>query len=457
MSAPAGPAPPAAAPRLGVARQLGYALGDVSLNTGLVALALVYAGYFLTQVAEVRPLYAGLIPLLGRFVDAFSDPLMGWLSDRTRTRFGRRRPFFVVGAIPYGVLFALLWSEAPFDGELARFAYYAVIYCLFSLAMTVPSVPYLSVLPEMAADYDERTTLNTYRAAGSIVGAVFALAMRPLADAFGGGASGFASAGWCVGVALIPLWFVVFAATFERFSERPSHAPLLASAREALARANFRRLIGFYLFGRVAMDIASTMLLLFYTFWLFRADLFEPVMGCFFLFVIVGYVFWRRVAERRDKARVFIVGSLWWMAISFSLLFAQPSWPALAYFLITPLFAVGFAVVDLMPWSMIGEVIDEAELENGERREGIYNGIFTFVRKLGGALGIFAALAILDLFGYQTVADPHALGEPARQAIRWLTALGPVVFIAIGLLFARGYPLTRLRHREILEGLEQRS
>ena len=78
--------------RLG--RQIGYALGDVSLNTGLVALALVYANYFLPQIADIRPLYAGLIPLIGRVVDAFSDPLMGWLSDRTRTRFGSAPTLF---------------------------------------------------------------------------------------------------------------------------------------------------------------------------------------------------------------------------------------------------------------------------------------------------------------------------------------------------------------------------
>ncbi len=447
-------APGAPAPKLRVARQVGYALGDVSLNAGLVALALVYAGYFLPQVAEIRPLYAGLIPLLGRLVDAFSDPLMGWLSDRTQTRFGRRRPYFVLGAIPYGVLFALLWSEAPFDGEGARFAYYAVIYCLFSLAMTVPSVPYLSVLPEMAGDYDERTTLNTYRAIGSILGAVFALTLRPLAEALGGGAAGFASAGWWVGLGLIPLWFVVFVASFERFGDRPSKAPLWSSVREAFGRANFRRLIGLYLFGRVAMDIVSTMLLLFYTYWLLRADLFEPVMGCFFAFVIIGYLIWRRVAEHRDKAQVFIIGSCWWMAISLTLLLAQPSWPWPIYFLITPLFAIGFAVVDLMPWSMIGEVIDEAELEGGERREGIYNGIFSFVRKLGGALGIAIALAVLDAFGYEKVDDPSQLGDSARQAIRWMTAMGPVVFIAIGVVFARGYPLTRERHGEILRSLQ---
>lgn len=448
--------PPAAAPAapLGAARQIGYALGDVSLNAGLVALALVYANYFLPQIADIRPLYAGLIPLIGRLVDAVSDPLMGWISDRTRTRFGRRRPYFLLGAIPYGVFFALLWSESPFDGELGRFGYYTALYCLFSLSMTIPSVPYLSALPEMAPDYDQRTTLNTYRAVGSIVGAVFALSLRPLAEATGGDAAAFARVGMWVGLTLIPVWFVVFAVTIERYANRPSDTSLVTSMRESVSRHSFRRLVGIYLFGRIAMDIATTMLLLFFTYWLFQADLFEPVMGCFFVFVIVGYALWRRVAQHRDKASVFVIGSLCWMVTSLSFLFAQPGWPWQIYFFITPLFAIGFAVVDLMPWSMIGEVIDEAELEVGERREGIYNGIFTFVRKLGGALGIAVALAILDFSGYEKVARPEDLAESARQTIRWLTALGPALFVAVGVYFARGYPLTRARHEEILGELE---
>ncbi len=141
------------------------------------------------------------------------------------------------------------------------------------------------------------------------------------------------------------------------------------------------------------------------------------------------------------------------MLTSLSFLLAQPSWPWQVFFLITPVFAIGFAVVDLMPWSMIGEVIDEAELEVGERREGIYNGIFTFVRKLGGALGIAVAMAILDFAGYERVARPEDLAESARQTIRFFTAVGPALFVAIGVAFAHGYPLTRGRHEEILTEL----
>jgi Na+/melibiose symporter-like transporter len=123
-------------------------------------------------------------------------------------------------------------------------------------------------------------------------------------------------------------------------------------------------------------------------------------------------------------------------------------------YVFVPMVGVGYAIVDLMPWSMVGEVIDEDELRHGERREGVYNGVFTFLRKLGGALGVFVALGLLDLAGYQ---KGEVQTEGARQAIRWLTALGPAAFLAIGVWLVRGYPLTRAVHGRIVTELEARS
>jgi Na+/melibiose symporter-like transporter len=106
-----------------------------------------------------------------------------------------------------------------------------------------------------------------------------------------------------------------------------------------------------------------------------------------------------------------------------------------------------------MPWSMVGEVIDEDDLSTGERREGLYNGVFMFIRKLGGALGVFLVLSILDLAGY-TKAETQS--ETARQAIRWMTAVAPAFFLGVGILLARGYPLTRQAHETILRALDER-
>jgi len=448
-----------ATPQLTRPRKIGYALGDISINTGLVALALVYGSFFLPQVAGIRPLYAGLIPLIGRLVDAVSDPLMGRLSDRTRSRWGRRRPYFLWAAVPYGFFFALLWSDAPFATQGGRFAYYAAIYCLFSLSVTVPSVPYVSIQPEMATGYDERTSLNTYRAIGSVVGALGALAMRPLADAFGGGSAGFARAGWAMGIALILPWLVVFVATFElpEFRERTISSSFRSSLRDAFHRQSFRSLVILYLLGRVAMDIAGAMLLPFTVYWMGRTDLFEPMMALFFAFVVVGLVLWRRLAEGREKASVFAVGCAWWMAASVMVFAVQPDWPLWPLYVFIPLVAIGYAVVDLMPWSMIGEVIDEDELGSGERREGTYNGVFTFVRKVGGSIGFALAMAILDAFGYEASYDAaHPPSEEARQAIRAMMAFGPVVFLAGAIWVARRYTLDRAAHQRIVAQLALR-
>ena len=110
------------------ARKSIYAAGDFTLNTSLAALSLIYASYFLPQVADMRAALAGLIPLIARTIDAFADPLMGRLSDRTRWALGRRRPYFLLGAIPYGVTFALLWVERRSPRAEGRFAYYTLIY-----------------------------------------------------------------------------------------------------------------------------------------------------------------------------------------------------------------------------------------------------------------------------------------------------------------------------------------
>ena len=126
-----------------------YSLGDLTINTVLASLALVYTSYFLTQIADLRPALAGLVPLVGRVIDAFFDPLMGRISDRTRWRAGRRRPYFLLAAVPFGMSFAAMWIDLPEASQATRFAYYAAVYCVNALLMTVLAIPYLALLPEM--------------------------------------------------------------------------------------------------------------------------------------------------------------------------------------------------------------------------------------------------------------------------------------------------------------------
>jgi sugar (glycoside-pentoside-hexuronide) transporter len=446
-------APPA--PHLGPLRKSVYALGDVTLNTALSALTIVYAQYFLVQIADVRAVLAGAIPLIGRTIDAFFDPLMGRVSDRTRWRSGRRRPWFLIGALPYGLFFALMWADPPWASQWARFGYYALAYTLMNLSMSVLTVPYLAIQPEMALEYDARTSLNTYRTFGSMLGILGAVLLKPVAERFGGDAAGFALAGAIYGVLIAVPWLAVYAATFERpsFRARGGESSLRESVTGTFRHPTFMKLTGIYIMGRIAMDLAGTLLVLYVTFWLGRPGDFEITMGLFLLGVLVGLPIWAWLARGRDKSRIFIAGSLWWMLLSFGLALVQPDWPRWIVLTYVPLVGIGFAVVDVMPWSMLGEVIDEDDLLSGERREGLYNGMFGFLRKLGGALGVFLVLGLLDLLGYEKGAEQS---ETARQAIRWMTAAAPGAFLLVGIWLARGYPLTRARHAEILQRLALR-
>ena len=447
--------------RLSPAAKLTYGLGDLTLSAGLTAMSMVYAGYFLTQEAGLRPALAGLVPLIGRAIDAITDPLMGRISDRTRWRAGRRRPYFLIGAIPYGLSFAALWIDPPFDAQSARFAYYAVAYSVYSIALTVLYVPYLALLPEMATGYDDRTSLNTYRSAVSSLGMLAAIAMRPIAEALGGESADFASAALLYAVVMALPWFAVHRVTFE--PERPpapaTDTTLWQGMREVATQRSFVWLCGIYLLGRIAMDIAGALFILYATFWLGRSDDFEIVMLCFFASLLCSFPLANLLARHRNKASIYAVGAAAWALVSCLQFLVQPEWPRLLFFLLVPLLAPGFAMVDLMPWSMVGEVADEGELASGERRDGVYNGVLSFVRKFGGAIGVALILGLLDLAGFKESQGGVVVeqSETARQAIRTLSALGPAVPLVLGIFLARHYPLTRERHARMRDALDARA
>jgi len=432
-----------------------YSLGDFSTNTVLATTALLYASYFLINVAGLRPALAGLVPLIGRVVDACTDPLMGRLSDVTRSRFGRRRPYFLLGAVPLGVTFALMWLDPGLSNQGARFAYYALLYTLMTVFLTVVTVPHLALQPEMVLDYDERTALTTYRNVGALVGVVAAIVLRPVVGVLGGGVAGFASAGIAYGVLIAVPWFAVWRVSFEReeFRTRPVRLGFVAGLRSALGAPNFVRVTALYLAGRISMDLVGAMLILYFTHYIGRSSEFELLMVLFLPAAAVALPVWLYVARFHEKVTLFRLGCLWWAAAQLLLLVAQPQSPRWLLMAFAPLAGIGYAVVDLMPWAMVGDVIDEDDLATGERREGLYHGVFLFVRKLGGALGVFAALSILDVAG---LSSEGPQSPTTIWSIRLLTSLGPAVFLLLAVWCSRGYGLSRAEHARIRDILVER-
>jgi GPH family glycoside/pentoside/hexuronide:cation symporter len=431
-----------------------YALGDHTVNVALSAVTLLYLR-FLTDVAHFSGTVAGTILLTARVLDAFADPLMGRISDLTRWRAGRRRPWFLIGCVPFGLAFAAMWIPPPSPSQLASLAYYTLAFIAMSLSMTMVSVPYLALIPEMSRGYDERTSLNTFRATGAIGGTFVAVGMSALAREWGDDAAAWARAAALTAVWLTLPWLAVHRVTWERpvASAGPPEG-LRDALRVVRAHGSYQRLLSIYITGRVVLDVVSAVFFYYVAWVVGRRDDFELIMLTFLVAVIAAFPVWLRLSQRFDKHGVLIAGMLWWAAAQLVIGFGGADFSRLAVFVMAAIAGAGYAAVDLMPWAMLPDAIDEDELASGERREGLYTGMFTFLRKIGGAFAVLLVGALLDLARY----DGKAAAQPpaALAAIRFLIAGVPVLVLAASIWLTRGYPLGRERHREIRAALESR-
>lgn len=431
-----------------------YGFGDHSINVALVALTMILP-FYLTEVVGMRFALAGLVPLVGRSVDAVTDVWMGRLSDRTTWKAGRRRPYLLIGALPFALSFASIWIIPPIENPALQFAYYASIYALFSISMTVVAIPYQALLPELTDDYHERSSLATFRSVSSILGTfVTLLCFKPLAVALGGDARAWAIAGGVLAAWILLPWLPIYKVTYERFRASEEPALGIRAYLGALAEnQSFRRLIGLYSLGRIALDLPMALFLYYFTYVIGRPEDFEIVLTSFLAAVIVAMPFWLRFARGRDKSTVYILGCVGWVFGLFCLFINQPEWPRLVTIAFAVFAGIGYSAADMIPWSMIADIADEDEIRSGERREGLFVGIFTFLRKLAGAVGVALAFNVLDWAGMQAGEEPD---ETVVWALRALTAMVPLLFVIASAWVALGYPLGRARHAEILRELDRR-
>jgi GPH family glycoside/pentoside/hexuronide:cation symporter len=465
--------------RLGLGTKLLYGTGDLgmaSFNT----LRMIFYAIFLTDAVGLEPRLASVAAFVGIFWDAVNDPLVGLISDRVHTHWGRRRPFFLFFAVPFGLGFLFLWWAPPWHSQFALMATVTAAFMLSDLLQSLVVVPFLSLTPELAPDYDDRTSLTSFRMFFNLIASLVTAAGAPeiLAAMLKAGYTqqqGYLLIGALFGGLAVLPFLAMFA--FLREQPQPSDeqqadgVPLRQTLRHIWANIPFRFALFLNLLNWVTFDLVSLMLPFFLIYWVAGGDLLaqanllglklslqSAVLGLLFVVAVLCLPFWTWLARRLSKRVAYMIGMGFWAAVQMALLVVRPGQVS-TVLVLTLLAGIGVSTAHVMPDSIFPDVIEWDELRTRRRQEGTFYGVKNFARKLTGAVAIFVALQALGWFGYQappTGALQFSQAAAAQQAIRILT--GPVGSLLLlgAIVVAYFYPITRERHARIRALLARR-
>ena len=447
-------------------RKAAYGAGDSGFSLTSTTLALLYL-FFLVNVVGLDPAAAGISLGIGRIWDAFNDLLIGTLSDRTRSRWGRRRPYLLFGAIPFGLTFILMWLVPPTNEQTLLLIYYTAMYILFDTLFTLTNVPYIALTPELAPTYDERTSLHSYRMAFSIgLGLVAAIAPLAIVSAIAGPdpslaarRSAYAAMAIIIGVlSIIPI-YITFLAVRENpdFQDLPTPS-IRQSFRIASSNKAFLIAAGIYLLTWMPIDLIQFVLVfLLRDYFGLGADGVDIVFALLFGVAVLALPLWVWLSGRWNKNRAYQVGIAFLAMVLVVLSFTQPGQPGLIVMLAI-LAGIGISAAHAIPLAMLPDTIEWDELRTANRQEAAYYSVVTLIQKLVGAVTIALTGAILAATGYVEQTTHLNVTQPpeAIAAIRFLVGPLPAAFFIGGIVLCAFYPLTRERHTRMLQAIEKK-
>ena len=453
-----------------------YGSGDWGISSIGMMRSIFYAIY-LTDVVGLEPRLASYGALIGIVWDAVNDPIIGIISDRLHTRWGRRRPFLLWFAIPFGVSFVILWSAPHWNNQVALLMYVTLAFMLADTLQTLISVPFMSLTPELTPDYDERTSLTSYRSFFQLVGALTVVIAAPaLVDLVikSGGTQqqGLMTVGAIFGsISAIPLLLIGLFIHETSTPEQQQSIPFRETLKAAWQNIPFRYAVGIHMLNWSAVDMVAVVFPYFLLYWVAKGNLLASIhlfgfdlayesafFGILMSVCILFVPFWLWLSRVRNKREAYTYGMVFWVVVTFLIYTIQPG--QTSYLLIfAALAGVGVSAAYTLPDSMFADVIEWDELRTRRRQEGIFYGIRTLIRKLTGALVIFITLQLLGWSGYISPPDgavQFMQSASALQMIRLLVSPFGAVILSGTIIFAWLFPLSREKHMRIQRLLERR-
>ncbi len=457
--------------RIRLRQKSAYAVGMFVNN--LQAAALPAMVVILNLGLRMNPLLVGLIAAIPRVFDAVSDPVVGYISDNTHTRWGRRRPYILVGAILSGLVFALMWQLHEGRSESFYFWVFLGASILFFLTYTLYATPFVAFGYEMTADYHERTRLHAFaNTVGQLVwlGVFWFYAIMANENLFRDTVQGARTLAIVVGVAVAVLGVVPAIACRERHAPVPTAGDkqgLLANTLEFLKGISmtfkcspFRKICAatFLVFNGYQLGISFSLYVMIYYVFSGNNSQAGELLGWFGTATAVGTLVvipltgW--LATHLGKRRTFMI------TISVSLVGYALKWvgydPDHPYWLLfaAPFVAFGVGSLFTLMGSMIADVCDYDELNSRQRREGVFGAIYWWMVKIGMALAGMLTGIMLNASGFAV--EFEAQPEKTLFLLRVFDVGVPLVTSALAIFIMSTYEISEGRAYEIRAELERR-
>ncbi len=446
-----------------------YGLGDLSANIMFAAISF-YLLYFFVNVGGLKAELASAVFLIAKFWDAVTDYLMGRISDKTKSKWGKRRVYMLFGALPYGLAFLLLWI-APFGegAQVGKMIYYTLAYMLFNTTWTVVYIPYNAITANMTDNYDERTSLNGIRIALANVGIILGAALFALfADGqeslfyslLGSQRKAYLLSAGIFAFISISIMLLCAANVKERVDDGAQNDKgFFVTLKEFFKLPEFRNIMMCYLLSMIGFDIIMAVFMFFIndSLGFGGGAMAMAFVAIPLLCAIASSAVWVKLSEKFNKHKVYTIACIY---MAFVLMFAifVPADTVWSTVLLCVFAGFGMSAIQILPYASLPDVVEVDEYVNGTRREGAYYGITQFMYKVANGVSIALVSAVLAAFGYIESTDGSVIQQPdsALFAIRVVLGLIPGFIFIISMIFSHRANLSRERFSQIKAELAAR-
>ena len=440
-----------------IKNKLFYGFADIYGGGSFLVISILFL-VFLTDVVKMNPALAGTIPLVGKIWDAVTDPIMGNITDRTKSRFGSKRLYLLIGSFLAGITFIMLWLS--FDtSESGQYIYYLFAYLSFSTAFTIVMVPYNALLPDMINDYTLRGSYTMYRMIFSAGAAIIAgLIPNMIVTGFNDTPkTGYLVMGVAFGILFFISIIITFIGTWEidKVVEPMSIKDSFKQSFTVFKNRSFRLYLGIFLSGQGSADFITGCVIYFLVVVLRNRDAYMPVMAAVLISQLFAMFIYQIIIKKHSKRAPVLIGfPIRIVATLVFLFFAHEGAPILPIVILSFIAGFGTAASSVTSYAVLADLADIDYLITKVRRPGVYSGMGTFSRKIANGLAIWVIGMLLSLFNYD--ANLTVQSALTIDGVKFMFIGIPIILMLLTLYFTVKFQVNRKTYNIVTKDIERR-